>query len=156
MNKKVYLALYKAKGNWQDRIIRLFTKGKYSHCELVVEELVEWGQYDWREEYTFYSSSPRDGGVRCKQMDLNRNTWDLIELPHAKVEEITAFFNRTSGQKYDWWGVLGIILGIKHKRSRYFCSEWCWEALGNLEGWRFSPSDLAVIFKQNKENDKER
>ncbi len=37
--------------------------------------------------------------------------------------QIKAYFDRTLGCKYDWWGVLGIVLGIKQKRSKYFCSQ---------------------------------
>ncbi|HHE9974404.1 TPA: enoyl-CoA hydratase, partial [Haemophilus influenzae] len=36
---------------------------------------------------------------------------------------------------------------IKQKRSKYFCSEWCFNAiLGGESGWRFSPNQLAVVF----------
>ena len=47
---KAKLAFYKAKGNWIDFLVRVFTNSPYSHCELVINK-------DW------YSSSPRDGGV---------------------------------------------------------------------------------------------
>ena len=49
------LAFYKGKGNWVDLIIRVFTNSPYSHVEIVLNK-------DW------YSSSPRDGGVRVKQI----------------------------------------------------------------------------------------
>ena len=51
---KAKIAFYKAKGNIIDKSIRLWTRSKYSHCEIVIGE-------NW------YSSSPRDKGVRAKQ-----------------------------------------------------------------------------------------
>ena len=78
--------------------------------------------------------------MRCKQIDVSDNTkWDLIPLNDVTEEQIKAYFSRTLGCKYDWWGALGIVLGIKQKRSKYFCSEWCFNAIYNSdEGWRFS------------------
>ncbi|OOF50255.1 enoyl-CoA hydratase [Rodentibacter genomosp. 1] len=152
---KLYLALYKGKAKsrferLQDKIICLFTKGQYSHCEIAIERLEQWGQYDYRPVYDCYSSSPRDGGVRCKRINVADSTkWDLIPLENVTETQINAYFNRTLGAKYDWWGVLGIVFGIKQKRSKYFCSEWCFNAIKNSNnGWRFSPNDLAIIFKK--------
>ncbi|OOF59365.1 enoyl-CoA hydratase [Rodentibacter myodis] len=151
----IYLAIYKGKAKnlverLQDSIIRFFTKGQYSHCELVVERLEQWGQYDYRPVYDCYSSSPRDGGVRCKQINVaDSSKWDLIPIDNLTEAQIKAYFDRTCGAKYDWWGVLGIVFGIKQKRSKYFCSEWCFNVIFNSDnGWRFSPNDLAIIFKK--------
>lgn len=52
---KVQIAFYKAKGNWIDLATRIWTNSHYSHCEIVSNK-------DW------YSSSPRDGGARIKQI----------------------------------------------------------------------------------------
>ncbi|OOF47613.1 enoyl-CoA hydratase [Rodentibacter trehalosifermentans] len=152
---KIYLAFYKgcAQNRFkqlQDGIIRFLTKGQYSHCEIAIERLEQWGQYDYRPTYDCYTSSPRDGGVRCKQIDVGDSTkWDLILLDNVTEEQIKAYFHRTCGKAYDWWGAIGIVLGIKQKRSKYFCSEWCFNAIKNSDkGWRFSPNDLAIIFKK--------
>ena len=101
--------------------------------------------------YDCYSSSVQDGGVRCKQIDVSDNTkWDLIPLDGVTEEQIKAYFSRTLGCKYDWWGALGIVLGIKQKRSKYFCSEWCFNAIcGGEDGWRFSPNQLGAMFKHD-------
>ncbi|MDA5609731.1 S-adenosylmethionine tRNA ribosyltransferase [Pasteurella multocida] len=62
---------------------------------------------------------------------------------------VKLYFNGTKGLKYDWWGAFGIVLGINQKRSRFFCSEWCFNAIRESDqGWRFSPNQLAVIFKR--------
>ena len=90
--------------------------------------------------------------MRCKQIDVSDNTkWDLISLKDVTEQQIKAYFDRTLGCKYDWWGALGIVLGIKQKRSKDFCSEWCFNAiLGGESGWRFSPNQLAAIFNKEK------
>ena len=147
----VYLALYKGTGGnlydrFSDWLIRKITRGQYSHCEIAVERLEDCGQYDFRAVCDCYSSSPRDGGVRCKSINIYNGNWDLIPLTHVTEEQIKAYFNRTSGKHYDWWGAIGCVIGIKQKRSKYFCSEWCFNAIFNSEeGWRFSPNQLAVM-----------
>lgn len=162
MANPIYLAFYKHKRSWRkeplkafaDAITRFFTKGKYSHCELVIERLKFTGGNHYEHETLFdcYSSSIRDGGVRCKSIDvMDKSKWDLIPLKLVTEEQIKSYFNRTSGKKYDWWGAIGIAIGVKQKRSKYFCSEWCFNAIfGGEEGWRFSPNQLAAIFKKGK------
>ena len=39
--------------------------------------------------------------------------WDLIELQNITEERIKAYFEQTKSMRYDWWGALGIVLGIK-------------------------------------------
>lgn len=159
MANRIYLAFYKHKRSWNkepwkalaDAVTRCFTKGDYSHCELVVErrEFTSGGHYEHDVVYDCYSSSVQDGGVRCKQINVRDGKWDLVLLPNVAEIQIKAYFNQTKGQAYDWWGALGVVLGIKEKRSKYFCSEWCFNALMNSEdGWRFSPNQLATIFKK--------
>lgn len=52
----VRLAFYKGEGDWVDKVVRWWTKSQYSHVEVIVGD-------------TWYSSSPRDGGVRSMQME---------------------------------------------------------------------------------------
>lgn len=161
MKTKIYLALYKGKktgkkpaallARFSDWLTRKLTKGAYSHCEIAIKktQFVSGGHYELEHSYECYSSSIRDGGVRCKEIDVSDSLkWDLIELTDVTEAQVKYYFNCTKGLKYDWWGAFGIILGIKQKRSRFFCSEWCFNAIrDSKEGWRFSPNQLAVIFK---------
>ncbi|MDY4480309.1 MAG: enoyl-CoA hydratase [[Pasteurella] aerogenes] len=154
---KVYLALYKGRAsNWRERIedwlIRKVTRGAYSHCEIAVERLEDWGEYDFRPVYDCYTSSPRDGGVRCKVINVaDTNKWDLVELQNVTEAQIKAYFEQTQGKKYDLWGALGIVLGFKQRGESFFCSEWCFNVLMNSEdGWRFSPNQLAVILNKKE------
>ncbi|OOF50917.1 hypothetical protein BKK54_04265 [Rodentibacter genomosp. 1] len=134
---KVYLAMYKAKGNWVDKVIRLFTGKPYSHCELAVAN---------GDKYLCYSSSPRDGGVRVKTMRLPTDKWDLI--PVHTDSDIVDFFQRTGGKKYDFIGAIGCVLPVRQKASRYYCSEWCYEAIWGVAPKKaLSPNKLAELIK---------
>lgn len=144
MMTKVYLACYKGKAQNRlhrlcDNITKFFTRGQYSHCEIAVFD----GQ-----KYHCYSSSIRDGGVRIKQINLNTKHWDLFALPDNIRPQIQYYYNATVGHGYDLWGALGCVAGLRQHQSKYFCSEWCFNAIFQSdEGWRFSPSQLAEIVK---------
>ena len=153
---KIYLALYKGSGgNLYDRLIdwliRKITKGQQSHCAIAIQKCEIKDHYHREEWYECYSSSPRDGGVRQNVIPLNDGKWDLIELPNLTEREVKAYFKQTKGKSYDWRGVLGIALGVKQKQDKYFCSEWCFNLIKHCnEGWRFSPNQLAAIFKKGE------
>lgn len=147
----IYLALYHGhRGGtgpkvWAERftdgLTRVLTRGRYSHCEIAVREHTQ------ASVYTCYSASIRDGGVRCKVMPLPSANWDLIPLPDSVDGRLKTLWSRTQGQGYDLLGAFGVIFGLPENRRRWFCSEWVGAALGLPESWRFSPNDLAAIFK---------
>lgn len=148
----IYLALYKGQAKSRlhrvvDWVIRKATGGIYSHCEIAVEQRIfHTGERLPDIHYDCYSASPRDGGVRCKQIDVaNRAKWDLIPLTTVSEAQIKAFYEQTKGRRYDFIGAIGTKLGIAHSRSRYFCSEWCGELLGLPTPAELSPNDLADI-----------
>lgn len=150
MANKVYLALYKGnregkglavlKARIGDYLTRKLTRGKYSHCEIAVQHS------ETSISYCCYSSSIRDKGVRCKIIDLESNKWDLIPVNITEME-VRNFFRKVKGKKYDFIGALGVVFKTKDRSDRYFCSEFAAELLGLKEAWRFSPNDLAAIFK---------
>ena len=127
-----YLAMYKDKGDWVDKVIRFFTGKPYSHCELAFE--VSAGVYQC------YSSSPRDGGVRTKTMKLPADKWDLI--PICVDSDAQAFFAQTAGKKYDFLGAIGVVIGTPEVPNKWYCSEWCHAAIfGKVK--QLSPNQLA-------------
>lgn len=140
----LYLALYKHKRpiksvkdfvyRISDDLTKILTKGKYSHCEIVIKQK--------NGKYQCYTSSIRDKGVRVKDMELPLDRWDLIELTQFNVSQIKRFYNKTKGCKYDFLGALGVVLHFGNNKKRYFCSEWCAEALGLPEPHKFSPNSL--------------
>ena len=151
---EIYLAFYKGDGpSFWDRVvdgtIRLFTKGVYSHVELAVKKEVKREDGTVATVYECYSSSPRDGGVRVKEINVdNPEQWLLYKLNFTDEDRIKSYFEKTKGKKYDFRGAIGVVLGFRQKKSRYFCSEWCFNALEDSEdGWRFSPNHLEAVFR---------
>ena len=110
----IQLAFYKGKGDWSDKLIRLWTRSKYSHTELVIDDL-------------WYSSSPRDGEVRIKYITPKPGHWDFIEIDVTKEqkENMLNFFNSQIGKKYDFKGIfLSQVLPFNiQDPEKWFCSE---------------------------------
>lgn len=143
---KIYLALYKGHGGdlWDkvtDAVIRLFTWSRYSHCEIAVE--MDDGKF------LCYSSSPRDNGVRNKIMPLPSEKWDLIDISSLiTAKQVREYFVKTWHARYDVQGALGVALKIKEDKSKFFCSEWCYNVIFNRDdGFQYSPKDLGEAVK---------
>lgn len=144
---KIYVAFYKHKRPCNnvrntiyrivDEIIKLFSKGKYSHCEIAVDI--------GNNNYNCYTSSNLDGGVRCKVMPLPTERWDLVEINNIAYSDIRQFYKKTLGCKYDFFGAVGVILKFGNNKKRYFCSEWCAELLKLQNPHKISPVKLHKI-----------
>ena len=131
----IYLALYKGKGTLFNRLIRLWTRSKYSHCEIVMPD----GRW--------LSASAMDGGVRAKRIVLNLEHWDLIPVPWADAAYIERVFKEDLYKPYDWLGLLGsqvLPLAIDSIR-RMFCSKLCAKLLGFAMPERYSPALLGEV-----------
>lgn len=136
----VRLAMYKARGNWLNRLICWWTGGPYSHCELVING-------------TCYSSSIRDGGVRGKVMALPAHSWDIIDLPWADPQMVQGWFDRHARDRYGWLDlILCQILGMRRDGRGAFCSEACAAALALPDPTRFSPGTLAELCRHINQN----
>lgn len=124
------LAFYKAEGTLFDHAIRWRTRSIYSHVELVIGP-------DW------YTSSPRDGGVRRKEIIPKDGRWDFVPV-EVEIERVIRLYARTQGQGYDWLGIAGHAIGIPriHSAGRWTCSEWVAEALGLGRAWRWTPEGI--------------
>lgn len=142
---KVYLACYYGQADKLhhricDGITKFFTRGKYSHCEIAIA--LPNGHYEC------YTSSYRDGGVRCKVMALPSDKWDLIALDGISTNKIHQHFRYTQGADYDLLGALGCVIGFRQNPDKFFCSEWCFNAIfGSNQGFLFSPNQLAQIVR---------
>ena len=132
MKSKVKVAFYKGKKGFISKLICWYKDAKYSHCELV------YGGY-------CFSSSEVDGKVRRKKINLREETWDVIDIPWLYAPgELFAFFRKHEGKKYDFKGIiLSQIFGHqRHNPNKYFCSEFCAEAIGLRNPQRFDPQGL--------------
>ena len=131
----IYLALYKGRGTLFNRLIRLWTRSIYSHCEIVLPD----GRW--------LSASAMDDGVRDKRIALDLEHWDLIPVPWADLADILDLFITHEGDDYDWFGLFGsqfLPVGL-HSRRRWFCSEFCAAALGFPMPQRYSPAQLGEV-----------
>lgn len=128
------LALYKGKGRVGNAITRWWTGSIYSHCELVIDGVC-------------HSASFMDGGVRRKEIDLASGRWDVVDVPWADKEYALAFFERTKGAKYDWFGIFGsqLLNHRMHHAHRWFCSEWFGGATRLPHPETRSPDTLAEL-----------
>ena len=113
----IHLAFYKGNGNLFDRIVRFWTRSRYSHVEIVIGDF-------------WYTSSPRDGGVVSRRMKgFDSRNWDFVRIstiPGNKIHIADLFFEQ-KGKRYDWLGIfLSQIfpLGVQNPK-RWFCSEIC-------------------------------
>jgi len=110
----VTLAFYKGAGDWTDKAIRLWTRSKYSHSELVINGV-------------WYSSSPRDLKVRGKIIIPQANHWDYIDIPTSNEQKriMVDFFNEQMGKPYDFLAIfLTQILPLNiQDPNKWFCSE---------------------------------
>jgi hypothetical protein len=126
----VQLAMYKAKGDMFNGLIRWWTGSQYSHCELVVRGVC-------------YSSTIRDGGVRAKVMALPSDRWDVIDLPWADVDRVTDWFIQHERDRYGWLDLItSQLFGMQRDGRGEFCSEACAKALGLRGATRLSPQGL--------------
>lgn len=119
-----------------DNVIRWWTNGPYSHCELIIEE---------KEGHplTLCASSKEGEGVRFKWLDLNPIDWDILEIYTDETIVIKWFYDH-SGEKYNYMGILDFVIPLKTiwEKRRWVCSEACAEALGFSNTSKISPNDL--------------
>ena len=135
---KARIAFYKAKGNIVDKSIRLWTRSKYSHCEIVIGE-------NW------YSSSPRDNGVRVKQIIDDGETWDFIDI-NININKLNTTYLKYKGSGYDFLGIiLCMIIPLKRdSKNKVTCSEFVAEVLDYSEPEMYSPELLYRKVKSGK------
>ena len=112
------IAFYKCKGRFLDLLIRWWTKSKYSHCEIVIDNY-------------WYSSSPRDGGVRVKVIEVDNTNWDFVDVA-IDINKLNMVYLSNMNKGYDWIGILfSHILPFNiNSKNRMYCSEFCAEVLG--------------------------
>jgi hypothetical protein len=121
---KIKVAFYGGKGTWINRVVRWWTKSKYSHAELVLPDDVTW-----------IGISPFKTSQLCAHPDSERNrlNWDFVELEvtEEQLSVIQEFYNTTKGCRYDWIGmIMSQILPFHIKRKgKWYCSEWIAYAL---------------------------
>ena len=114
------IAFYHAWGpdsSYIDKLISIFTLGKFSHTEIVFEDR------------KCFSIDGRTGVARFKNIDFNPEKWTLYDLDFNPEEEgqirINALKIQQQKIKYDYWGAFtcGVFPFCIHKKGKLFCSE---------------------------------
>ena len=137
------VAFYKAfqpKATNLDKAIAICSFGAYSHVELVFSDGM------------CFSVSPRDGGARFKKIDLNPESWNVMDIyiPEPAEKDIRAIAKSFTGYKYDYLGAIFSISPLCiQKNNRAFCSEIVTNSLDQCiyynklgDGCKYSPSKL--------------
>lgn len=129
----IQLALYRPHklSDIGGRLICLWTRSEFSHCEIVMDGLC-------------YSSSIRDGGVRRKAIDLAKPHWEVREVPWASESKVMDLFERTDGQPYGWLDLLSqhVLRLPWHQPEGWLCSEWCAMGMGLPRSETWTPGAL--------------
>lgn len=136
----VTLAFYVGRGTWVDRAIRMATQSVFSHVELLAP-------YEGRprsRRSLSISASPRDGGVRIKEIDFEPARWSFVDLsgwaPARPFDRARAHV----GAGYDWRAIAlshALALGCQSE-NRFTCSELIGRLLCLRRPHLLSPADL--------------
>lgn len=113
--KNVSIVFYKGTGTLAEKLIRMWTKSPFSHCEFRRSD----GLYHSNDRFRFIS--------RTQEMHLDQSDWEIcdISLPSEIVDRVERRQIRKNGTKYDWMGIVFsqvFRLGI-HDKKRWFCSK---------------------------------
>lgn len=130
----VRAAFFVGSGSLADALIRWRTNSEASHVELFVGD-------------NSYSSYPGVGVRTVPISSLPKGKWKIVNLPWVNDKDVLDFFETTKGAKYDWLGVIvGQAISARiAKKGDFFCSEWCAQAIGMTQTWRYSPGLLMDI-----------
>lgn len=123
-NCMLRVAFYKAKGNFIDTIVRLFTWSKYSHCELLFPDGRLFSSDGWESKGVRFTTKYRP------------DNWDILYIgtDTKTIDNLVMWCNTFVGKKYDWLGVLRFVFPfLKESKDKWFCSEICTKALQEIK-----------------------
>jgi hypothetical protein len=136
LSNLIYIKIAFFKGDrkkFHHRFIRWWTKSTYSHAELVLPDGETW-----------VSISPfiySQVGARIKT-NFEERDWDFIifEISEKQLHSLKDFISETTGDEYDWPGMLmsQILPFIIKSRQKWYCSSWIAHALSHagIIKWR--------------------
>jgi hypothetical protein len=140
------IALYKDNTHLFNRLTAWWTKGEYSHAEIIFRS----GESG--------SASFRDKGVRLKTIDYSKNPsrWDFLVPPSQLCLDEPVVYEyikrlQAHGTGYSVKGLAGFVWqALSEDTKRDFCSEVCMRALGTTEAWRCHPNLIAPTLMRER------
>ena len=131
------IAFYKHNKNFVSKLVKWWTHGDYSHCELIIQE--KDGLYLCGSVIPFKR-------IELVWKQLKTEQWDIIDCPIGNSLHAQIFFEKIVGLKYDYLGLLGFIFRRGQQLDhRWFCSEAIAAAIGLKNPWRYCPNTLFDI-----------
>lgn len=120
----IKIAFYKGNNGWHHFFIKWWTNSKYSHTELLLD-----GKKIWTSISPFGLSSVESRVIE----NINIEEWDFIDLRLTKeqMSSLIDFIVKTTGNKYDWIGMIfsQIFPFILKSKNKWYCSSWVAHAL---------------------------
>ena len=116
------IIVFKKRGGIFAAAIKLWTRGPYSHCELM-----------WEDCDTFSSAAPDSGTRFLSKPKICDAEWDAFWIDTSKLT--SSAIRRSCMDElncgYDWLGILmACVLGVSRQSdTKWFCSEICAWAL---------------------------
>lgn len=141
--RTIYLAMYKNKKTFTDRLVSFISRGSYSHCEIIVKDT----------NSKMYSASVRDGNtVRCKStdgIDFKEENWDIFgfDIREADLDKFLLFYKLVKNNKYGYKTLFFnhlIRLPIDFKKEM-ICSEFCILGMAMLFKSRLTDEQYAKL-----------
>lgn len=115
-----------------NRTVRWWTRGPFSHCELIFTAGMS------------ASASGVDHGVRFKVIQYDPARWVIIPINGDEAQAMS-WFVANMGKGYDYLGLFGFLWRpYDGRKDKFFCSEAVAAALGFPDAWRFDPNTLAA------------
>lgn len=109
---------------------------RHSHCEAIFGG-------DLSGAVPCGSSSFIDGGVRIKEILLNPEHWDVLDVARFDANRSKQWFIEHDGELYDVRGLAAVVLPvIRDNKDRRFCSEAILASVGFPNAHKFDPGRL--------------
>lgn len=112
-------------------LIKLFTRGLYTHCGIVIGDVL-------------YQAQIFKGVYK---QDWIPGMWDVvyIDLSEKQQRKVKKFLEKELNSRYDWLGVLHFVFKfLKPSKKRWFCSELCAKAL--IEAGVLNKNEKTIYF----------
>ncbi len=140
------IAFYKG-NDWLDKLIKLWTRGPYSHVELIMNDM--------------WITSHPSVGIRSRKAPTDLENWDIITIEYDSCDMLqdtfVKYYNDQIGCKYDWKGIFfSQFFKIGYNQDdKWFCSEFVTKLLQvlsiyevlDLQPNKIDPSELYRVLE---------